>query len=247
MGLDVVHAPPSYKPMGDHVVVAQFENTISLQVSRRVHAFAQSIKSNQLKGIEHLIPGFNNLTICYDPVMIGYHELIDQLESLEGEISESERNEGKTIHIPVVFGGSYGPDLEEVSKRAGLSPEEVIDLLQSKRYFVYMIGFIAGYPYCGDIDERLAIPRRSTPRVKVNKGTIQIANQQTGIFTMTAPSGWHLVGWTPMNTFDPYMDPPSLIRAGDYVQYVRIDAKEAQQWDEERQREWDEKWHSFKY
>lgn len=232
--------------MGDQAVVAQFENKLSLQVSRRVQSFAHLIKKSELIGIKHLLPAFNNLTICYDPTIIEYHELIDKLRSLEEDISENVVTESKTLHIPVVFGGEHGPDLEEISRRSGLSSEEVIKLLHSKPYFVYMIGFIAGYPYCGDIDERLALPRRSNPRIKVKKGTIQIVNQQTGIFTITAPSGWHLVGWTPMEMFNPNVDPPSMFRGGDYVQYIPIDAGEAENWNEQRQREWDQKWNSLK-
>lgn len=203
--------------MGDQAIVAQFENKLSLQVSRSVQSFAHLIKKSELIGIKHLLPAFNNLTICYDPTIIEYHKLIDKLRSLE-----------------------------EISRRSGLSSEEVIKLLHSKPYFVYMIGFIAGYPYCGDIDERLALPRRSNPRIKVKKGTIQIVNQQTGIFTITAPSGWHLVGWTPMEMFNPNVDPPSMFRGGDYVQYIPIDAGEAENWNEQRQREWDQKWNSLK-
>jgi inhibitor of KinA len=105
-----------------------------------------------------------------------------------------------------------------------------------------MTGFIAGYPYCGNIDERIRFKRRDNPRVKCRKGTIQIVDQQIGIITMEAPSGWHLVGWTPMEIFNPNRLPPGLITAGNYVKYEPISLKEAEEWTEEHQKEWDHEW-----
>lgn len=115
-------------------------------------------------------------------------------------------------------------------------------MLHSKSYYVYMIGFIAGYPYCGNIDEKLRFKRRSNPRMSVKKGTVQIADKQVGIFTMDAPSGWHLVGWTPMEVFNPHHLPPGLLNAGDYVKLEPVSADFVQSWDEERQKEWNREW-----
>jgi inhibitor of KinA len=244
MDTNVVNISPSYFPMGDQAVVIQFENDVLIPISRRVQTFAHLIKHHQIPGVKQLLPAFNNLTVCYDPIIIEFDKLVERLRYLEGNVSEYVDFNSKTIHIPTAFGGEYGPDLKEISMKAGLSTEEVIKILHSKPYFVYMIGFIAGYPYCGDIDQRLALPRRSNPRLKVEKGTIQIVNNLTGIFTMTAPSGWHMVGWTPTEMFNPYREPPSMLRAGDYVQYVPISAKEAERWNEKRQREWDQEWNS---
>lgn len=233
---------PTYYPMGDQAIVAQFENELSITVNKLVQNFSQLIKQKDIMGIEQLLPGFNNLTISYNPSIIKYDELVTVLRKLEDNFAEVENNEVNIVHIPVVFGGEYGLDLVEISKHSGLSPNEVVDLLTAKPYYIYLIGFIAGYPYCGDLDARLCLPRRSTPRLKVNKGTVQIANQLTGIFTLTAPSGWHLLGWTPMDMFNPYHEPPTLLSGGNYIQYVSISAKEAEKWDDIRQREWDQQW-----
>lgn len=240
------HVTPTYHPMGDQALVIQFENIVSLEVSKRVHALTQRIKQSKIAGVKDLFPAFNNLTVCYDPVIIQYDQLIDTLQNLSWDVNEETHLDSKTIHVPVVFGGEYGPDLDEIAERAGLSSAEVVELLTSQSFLVYMIGFIAGYAYCGDIDPRLSFPRRANPRQKVRKGTIQIVNQQTGIFTMTAPSGWHLVGWTPMEMFNPYANPPSLLAAGNYLRYVPIQPEEAESWNERRQREWDEQWNSSK-
>ncbi|MFJ8257180.1 5-oxoprolinase subunit PxpB [Peribacillus asahii] len=244
MESQTINISPTYLSMGDQAIVVQFEKEVSIETSKKVQIVSQLIEESNIPGILQLIPAFNNLTVCYDPIVIGYAELLEKLKQVEGYISKQVNLKSKTLYVPVVFEEEYGPDLEEIATHAGMSVDEVISNLQSKPYYVYMIGFIAGYPYSGDIDNRLSLPRRSNPRIKVRKGTIQIVNNLTGIFTMDAPSGWHLVGWTPMEMFNPNAEPPSMLQAGDYIQYVSISKEEAESWGQERQREWDLKWNS---
>jgi len=246
LGNTVVNSAPTYVPLGEQALIVQYEKVISIQVTRRVQSCAHIIENNKIPGIQQVIPSYNCITIYYDPITIAFDKLVEKLRCLDEDHSELPLIESKTIHLPVVFGGNYGPDLEEVSQQTGFSPEEVIQLLQSKSYFVYMIGQFAGFPYCGDIDERLSVGRRSSPKLKVEKGTVLIVNNQTGVYPMTAPSGWHMVGWTPMEMFNPYREPPSLLRAGDCIQYIPIRADQAERWDEKRQREWDEEWNPLK-
>ncbi|GEN32574.1 MULTISPECIES: 5-oxoprolinase subunit PxpB [Aneurinibacillus] len=236
----------SYVPMGEQTLLIKFENILSPEVNKRVCSFAHIITERNIAGIERLIPAFNSLAVCYNPVIIKFTELVSELKLLENHIYSEASTNSKKIYIPVVFGGKYGPDLQEVSQKVKLSPDEVISILQSKPYLVYMLGFIAGFPHCGNIDERLILPRRANPRLKIPKGTIAIANEQLGLYTIESPGGWNLVGWTPMETFNPYCEPPSLLMAGDYIQCVQISAEEADLWDEQRQREWDQEWNSLK-
>nr|WP_255807612.1 5-oxoprolinase subunit PxpB [Cohnella mopanensis] len=238
----ISHKDLRYVPLGDCTLVVQFENKISIQVNRGVQAFANLIGSRKIPGIVQMIVTFNSLAICYDPLRITFHKLADTLHGLEDQMSEAHAMPGKTVHVPVVIGGEYSPDLEEVSARTGVSSEQLIEALISKPYYVYMVGFVDGTPYCGDIDERLALPRRSNPRVKVRKGSVAIATSQTTIYTVDSPGGWHLLGWTPMEMFNPYREKPCVLVAGDYVQYVPISADESESWDEQRQREWDREW-----
>lgn len=233
---------PSYYPMGDRAIVAQFENIISIDVSRKIQSFLHMIKKQDMKGITELLPAYNNLTIVYNPVVIKYDELIMELKKIERDISDDVKVESKTIHLPVAFGGEYGLDIDEIAERADLTSEEVITMLHSKKYYVYMIGFIAGYPYCGNIDEKLRFKRRANPRMSVKKGTVQIADKQVGICTMDAPSGWHLAGWTPMEVFNPHHLPPGLLNAGDYVKLEPVSTEFVQSWDEEKEKEWNREW-----
>jgi inhibitor of KinA len=235
---------PAYLPMGEQVIIAQFEHVLSIRVNRCVQSFANVITQQKIPGVVQCIPAFNSLAIAYDPLVIDYYQLVETLQSLESYIREETEVANKVIHIPVVYGGKYGPDLEDVAKTTGLTVEEVVKIHQSPKYLVYMVGFIAGFPYCGDIDDRLVLPRRSSPRLKVDKGSVCIANKQTGLYTIASPGGWHLIGWSPMETFNPYDEPPSLLKGGDYVQFIPITAQEAEQWSEQRQREWEREWNS---
>ncbi|NJJ41943.1 5-oxoprolinase subunit PxpB [Paenibacillus apii] len=240
----ISHMDLKYVPLGDQTLVVQFESKISIEINRGVQAFANLINSRKISGIIQTIITFNSLAICYDPVRISFNKLADTIRGLEDQISEDHAIPSKTIHVPVVFGGEYSPDLDEVSARTGLSPEQVIQTIYSKPYYVYMVGFVDGTPYCGDIDERLVLPRRSNPRVKVRKGAVSIAMNQTSLYTIESPGGWHLLGWTPMEIFNPYQERPCALVAGDYLQYVPISAGESERWDDQRQREWDRAWNS---
>jgi inhibitor of KinA len=235
----------NYVPLGDQTLVVQFENILSIQVSRSVQSFAQLIEQQRIPGIIDLIITFNTLAVCYDPIRITYDKLLAEVQALEEHTVQTEQTASKKLYVPVAFGGEYGLDLEELSMRIGLSPEEIVQKLYSKPYYVYMVGFIAGSPYGGDIDHELVLPRRSSPRIKVKKGSVAIANKQTTIYTIDAPGGWHLLGWTPMEIFNPHREQPGLFLAGDYIQYMPITADEAERWDNERQREWDREWNSY--
>ncbi|MEH7342425.1 5-oxoprolinase subunit PxpB [Bacillus sp. JJ1532] len=244
MGIDTLNKSLSYVPMGEKTIIIKFEDILSTEVNKRVRSLSQIITEKNIEGIERLIPAFNSLAVCYNPRIIKFNNLVEELKGLDDCIDIERDISSKKIFIPVVFGGKHGPDLEEVAKRTNLGLKDVIGMLESKPYLVYMVGFIAGFPYCGDLDERLILPRRSNPRIKIPKGSIAIANEQLGLYTISSPGGWHIVGWSPMETFNPYHEPPSIINAGDYVQLVQISPEKAESWDEQRQREWDQKWNS---
>lgn len=233
---------PRYRPLGEHVVVVQLGDELSLEGNAKVRALARLVEERGVPGVRQLIPVQTSLAVRFDPMRADFAQVVDALRALEGELEAAEPAQGKTVTIPVVYGGPYGEDLEEVAARTGLSPEEVIRRHEGRPYTVYMVGFSAGLPYVGDIDERLWLPRRPTPRLQVPAGSIGIAMKQTIVYTVESPGGWHLIGRTPMRTFDPHRDPPGLVVAGDTVVFKAIDPADAEGWDEERQREWDRRW-----
>lgn len=231
-----------YMPLGEQVLIVQFEDILSIEVNQSIQAFAQLIKNQCINGIKEIIPAMTSLSIKYDPLTITFDQLKNNLEGLEELDGTKNSFTGKTVHIPIAFDRQNAPDLEYLSNQTGLDKEKIVEILISKPYYVYMIGFIAGLPYMGNIDERLALPRRETPRLKVPKGSVAIANQLTDIYTIESPGGWHIVGWTPMEIFDSVRNPPSLLFPGDYVKYERISADLAKEWSRTKQEEWDQTW-----
>jgi KipI family sensor histidine kinase inhibitor len=133
---------------------------------------------------------------------------------------------GKIVTIPVHYGGSCGPDLQEVAEYHGLTPAEVIALHSAVTYRVYMIGFSPGFPFLGGLDPRLHTPRKKSPREKVPAGSVGIADQQTGIYSLDSPGGWRLIGRTPLKLFDLSREEPLLLGAGDQVLFQPITGKE---------------------
>jgi len=152
------------------------------------------------------------------------------MDDLQKKIGEIQIPEPKTLEIPVVYGGEYGPDMEWVSQYHNISVDEVIQLHTGTTYQVYMIGFMPGFPYLGELPEGLATPRRETPRTVIPQGSVAIAQRQTGIYPVESPGGWQILGRTPLKLFNPLHSPPTLLEMGDLVRFFSIGEKEFKQW-----------------
>src|SRR5699024_10398559 len=126
---------------------------------------------------------------------------------------------GRTIDIPVCYGGDFGPDLDDVARHCGLDVEQVIALHSGEPAYVFMLGFAPGAAYIGMHDDALDIPRRDTPRTALPKGAVAIANRQTIIYPNPSPGGWHVIGTTPLEQFYPSQTPPTLLAPGDMVRF----------------------------
>jgi KipI family sensor histidine kinase inhibitor len=167
------------------------------------------------------------LLVRFDPLKTNYEKLVFQAEEIKTKHEEQIKNvKGKGIVIPVAYGGEYGPDIGDVAEYHGLTEDRVIELHSQREYRVYMIGFVAGFPYLGEVAEKIATPRLATPRLKVPEGSVGIAEKQTGIYPREAPGGWRIIGRTPISLFDPEQQPPSLLKAGDTVKFKIITEQE---------------------
>jgi KipI family sensor histidine kinase inhibitor len=218
--------------MGDRGLLLEFGDEISREINEKVRRMALAIQVEAIEGIIDTIPTYRSLLVIYDPTALSIEDLKKRLGSIEEGLRETPLAEPKLIRIPVVYGGGYGPDLEGVAKYLQDTPEEVIRLHCSKPYLIYMIGFMPGFPYMGELPQALAIPRLKTPRLIVPKGSVAIAQRQTGIYSMESPGGWHILGRTPVELFDPEKDPPTLLQMGDSVQFYSITEKEFENWNE---------------
>ncbi len=169
-----------------------------------------------------LVPTYAAVTLFYDSVRVSYSEIVRAATRALNNSTVSARKDERlqrVVRIPVTYDG---PDLTEVAQRTGMTEESVIDMHCLREYRVYMLGFAPGFAYLGDLDQRLALPRRESPRKRVSKGSVAIADAQTAVYPSSTPGGWHLIGRTEMTMFDPTRDPPATLAVGDRVRFERI-------------------------
>lgn len=215
-----------YLPFGDTALVVEFGNTISLEVNARVIALGEAIQKAKIEGVEELVPTYRSLLVRYNPLKISYEQLVFRIKDIEKTREIATKVESRRIIIPVTYGGIYGPDLAYVAQFHGLSEKQVVKLHSEREYKVYMIGFVAGFPYLGEVPDEIATPRLETPRLKVPAGSVGIAEKQTGVYPCEAPGGWQIIGRTPIKLFDPWQQPPALLKSGDTVKFKPISEKE---------------------
>ncbi|MBR7926891.1 5-oxoprolinase subunit PxpB [Aerococcaceae bacterium zg-ZUI334] len=211
---------------GDAAILISWEQTITPEMNHRISAFVQLMREQRIEGVVDLIPAFCSVLVNYDPRVIRYQQLVKKVESLlKMELSQAKRIK-RIYQIPVCYGGEYGPDLPFVAENANLSVDEVIALHTEPDYLIYMLGFLPGFSYLGGLDERIHTPRLANPRMAIPAGSVGIGGSQTGIYPLTSPGGWQLIGQTPVKTYDPIRKEPILFEAGNYIRFVPISPEE---------------------
>ena len=212
------------RPVGACGALAVLGSWISEETGARVAAFEQAVCRAHIAGVTETVPAFASLLVRYDPLRADYDGVSGALRTLAGELTAEGAQAGRTVDVPVCYGGTYGEDLPAVARHAGLSEEEVIRLHSGRTYRIYMLGFLPGFPYLGGLDERLFTPRLPSPRTRIPAGSVGIGGEQTGIYPMESPGGWQLIGRTPLCLFAPGRELP--YAAGDSIRFVPIDARE---------------------
>lgn len=214
-------------PVGDMALQIFYKRPSSEVLQNQIQQTTKQIERMDLPGIIELVPAFQSITIYYNPILTSYKNLSSQVSEIcKGLFVEAAPLSKKVIMIPTCYDGE---DLENVALRSGLSTEEVISIHSSVDYFVYMIGFLPGFPYLKGLPKKLATPRLSNPRLKVPKGAVGIGGDQTGIYPLESPGGWNLIGRTPVSLFDPKKNDPFLLKAGDFLRFKPISAEECKE------------------
>ena len=211
-----------FLPCGDSAVTVEFGNRIDDQLNGAVHAFASAVEALGHPAIREVVPTYRSATVHYLPHLLEYAALVQLLRPLT-ETQGGAGPFGAPVEIPVLYGGPWGPDLEEVAAHCGMTPEQVIAAHSAPCYRIYMLGFTPGFPYLGGMDPRLATPRRKEPRIRIPAGSVGIAGSQTGVYPIESPGGWQLIGRTPLRLFDLGSDPRILLQAGRSIRFVPID------------------------
>jgi inhibitor of KinA len=208
---------------GDRALVVEFGDRIERALSDDVLRLDASLRSSGLPGVVETVPTFRSLMVHYDPLLTSRADLEQAIASLLDR-QPGPRTAATLWRVPVCYEGSFAPDLGDVANRTGLAPSEVVALHSGTRYHVYMLGFLPGFPYMGDLPHELALPRRADPRLHVPAGSVSIATTLTAIYPYQSPGGWHLIGVTPIRLFDPARPLPAVLTPGDAVQFEPIDA-----------------------
>jgi inhibitor of KinA len=222
--------PYTIFPLGDSALVLEFGNEIDIPLNQYISHLFKKVKQAGLNYITDVVPAYTSLAVHYNLLQVPYHrekssfeivaEKITTLVKMSGTNERS--NTGKLILLPVCYSPKYGIDLLELAEKNKMEVEHLVSVHSSKLYHVFMIGFLPGFAYMGEVDASIATARKSTPRQEVVEGSIGIAGKQTGIYTISSPGGWNIVGRTPEQLFKKHLEIPVLIHQGDRVKFIPI-------------------------
>ena len=215
-----------YLVSGDCSVCVEFGNEISPEINKKIRSFKIAVEKSGIEGIVETVPTYRSLLVYYKPEIISFREISEKFEELMGSLDNIEIPPPTVIEIPVLYGGEMGPDIQNVAEHNGKTVEEVIQIHTSEEYLIYMIGFIAGFPYLGGMSKEIATPRLKSPRVKIDGGSVGIAGEQTGVYPVDSPGGWQLIGRTPLKLYDAEREKPVLLEAGQYIKFKSVTPEE---------------------
>lgn len=222
---------PEYKilPAGDTALIVEFGEGIDRRLSRLVLALDQRLGDarihGKIDGVIETVPTFRSLMVYYDPLMLPPASLTSYIDELMKDLRLTEQA-GRVWRLPVCYDRSLAPDLAEVATRTNLSPAQVIERHSAVTYHVYMLGFLPGQAYMGDVPAELSLPRRETPRLKIPAGSLALAMTMTCIFPLESPCGWHLIGRSPIPLWDGRPGAGALLSPGDQVNFTPVSLRE---------------------
>lgn len=218
-------------PLGDSAATIYFGNVIDMPTHKKVASLYYKLSRHPFKGMIEVVACYASVTVFYNPTEIErecgsvFENVKRKLEAIASIVEESKEVAGKRITIPVCYDNAFAPDIETLSEWSGLKIDEIIGMHSSQQYHVYMVGFLPGFAYMGNVPAKIAMPRKARPE-KVAVGSVGIAGIQTGIYPMDSPGGWQIIGKTPLKIFDVMQQPPCMLGAGDIVQFKPITKRE---------------------
>ena len=217
-------SPPRLLPSGDGAIMVEFSRNIDDAANRRVLGLDRVLAREPVTGITETVPTYRSLLVHYDPAQIDFDTLGEKLLA-KALLPVPAATKARRWRIPVAYGGEHGIDLEDVAKTLNTTPDDIVARHTAGDYCVAMIGFTPGWSYLSGLDKSLQMSRRQNPRLLTPAGTIAIGGIQTGIQCLAGPSGWHLLGRTPVRTYQLHRNPTFLTEPGDRVTFFAIDHK----------------------
>jgi KipI family sensor histidine kinase inhibitor len=208
---------------GEDALIVYLGEQASPEISHRVQAACLAIEQSLGRDLVDLVPSYASVLVIFNPLRTDHLRVRQKVSNCLQIARGSQTAESRLVTLPCWYSTESGPDLEALANSAGLSTEGVIELHQAMEYQVYAIGFAPGFAYLGQVDKRIAAPRLSTPRQKVPRGAVAIADQQTAVYPAPSPGGWNLIGLCPTRMFDPGSTPTMPVNVGDRVRFEAID------------------------
>ncbi|MDP5190946.1 5-oxoprolinase subunit PxpB [Rheinheimera baltica] len=213
-------------PAGENALMLYFDQRIDPQISALVQQACVLIRNELTDDLIDLLPSYASVLILFNPLSTDLHRVSAQLQHSLKHLQSGNSQTGNTIELPVYYSEESGPDLALIAKTKNISITEVIQRHQALSYRVYAIGFAPGFAYLGEVDPLLQMPRLATPRAKVPRGAVAIADRQTAVYPAQSPGGWNLIGLCPTRMFNPDSTPVMPVAVGDEVRFVAIDKAE---------------------
>ncbi len=227
---------PAYRifPLGDTALIIDYGNLVDEHINKEVMTRFAQLRNVNVPGIIEVVPAYSSLAVYYHPQEVlkkrtieitVYEWMKEQLEELLAQPVITDESTERLLTIPVCYEDEFAPDIRALSAAKNISVEEIIQLHTATTYRVYMLGFLPGFSYMGEVDERISIARKPQP-VNVTAGSVGIAGRQTGIYPLASPGGWQIIGRTPLKLFDVKKEEPALLKAGDQIQFISISKNE---------------------
>ena len=212
----------TYKPFGSHSILIEWPQKIDKNILNDVIFYKNELKKHYIKEKVYINNAYNSLLISYDNNIENIYNEFSSLKSIYSGHIDDNPNAHKCWKMPVCYDSVFGLDLDIISTQNNLSNQDIIRLHSETIYTVYFLGFLPGFLYLGGLDEKLYFPRKAIPRLKVEKGSVAIGGNQTGIYPCESPGGWNIIGNSPVNLFDMSKEIPCFAKAGDKIQFVPV-------------------------
>lgn len=210
----------------DHSILIEFDGTVSEDLTRFILGVTEIINDlsaqNQMEGFFEQVPAYNSLLVIFDPLRFNPEQAQQTLSTAIKRAKPASSKQGSLIEIPVCYDSRAAEDLEYVADYCKMAVDELIQTHSQQEYTVYMLGFLPGFLYLGDLDPRLHCPRRDNPRTRIEAGSVGIGGSQTGVYPIASPGGWQIIGRTPLAMLNVDQSPPAIANPLDKVRFVPI-------------------------
>jgi len=220
---------PEYHIAGDSAIFIKIGEEISETTNSDIRYLCTQLENTKLKGLIEWVSSYTGITVYYNPLVLKLDKLKESVSHLWKNKHDNTKSEKKIIHIPVCYHSNYAPDINNVAKHNNIEVEEVIKIHSSRDYRIYMLGFTPGFPYLGGMDKTISTPRKEEPRTFISAGSVGIAGEQTGIYSVDSPGGWQIIGKTPLILFNKNNHEPFLLKAGMVVRFFSVSEEEFQE------------------